>query len=223
VAVNGGVLGGTGTIGGSVTLAGGGTVAPGASIESLDVGSLAINGGTLSFELGAPGSPGVTSDLLNVVNTDGLSITSGTVDLIDFGGLAGGTYTLVDYAGTALGDATVDLLTLGLQPAGFTYDLVDNAANLSIDLIVTAAGVLGDHNSDGKVDAADYVVWRKNPSMHGNDQGYADWRANFGNAPGIGSGTSIGPDSSVPEPSAVLSIVVGTLAFCSRRSNAKRK
>jgi autotransporter-associated beta strand protein len=213
VAVNGGVLGGTGTIGGPVTVASGGTLSPGASIESLDVGSLAMSGGKLTFELAAPGSPGVTSDLLNVVDTNGLSITSGTVDLIDFGGLASGTYTLVEYAGTALGDATVDLLTIGLQPAGFTYDLVDNATNLSIDLVVTPAGVSGDHNGDGKVDAADYVVWRKDPTMHDNDQGYLDWRANFGTGSGAGSSSSLGTDrTSVPEP-ASPTLVATSLAL----------
>jgi autotransporter-associated beta strand protein len=214
VAVNGGVLGGTGTIGGAVTVASGGTLSPGASIESLDVGSLAMNGGKLVFELGAPGSPGVTSDLLNVVDTNGLSITSGTVDLIDFGGLAGGTYTLVEYAGTALGNATVDLLTLGLQPAGFTYDLVDNATNLSIDLIVTSAGVPGDHNGDGKVDAADYVVWRKNPGGF-PPNAYDLWRANFGNPPG--SGSAFGGNSAVPEPAAgLLLVVAGLVALAAR-------
>jgi autotransporter-associated beta strand protein len=225
VAVNGGVLGGTGTIGGSVTVASGATLSPGTSIESLDVGSLAMSGGKLTFELGAPGSPGVTSDLLNVVNTDGLSITSGTVDLINFGGLAGGTYRLVEYAGTALGDATVDLLTLGLQPAGFTYDLVDNATNLSIDLVVTPAGVPGDFNNDGKVDAADYVLWRKDPTnpaygyVSDPQDGYNTWRANFGNPPGSGSGLG---DGAVPEPTAGVLVAVG-VAFCSMGIRRQRR
>jgi autotransporter-associated beta strand protein len=218
VTVNGGVLGGTGTIGGLVTVASGATLSPGTSIESLDVGSLAMSGGKLTFELAAPGSPGVTSDLLNVVDTNGLSITSGTVDLIDFGGLASGTYTLVEYAGTALGDATVDLLTIGLQPAGFTYDLVDNATNLSIDLVVTPAGVSGDHNGDGKVDAADYVVWRKDPTMHDNDQGYLDWRANFGTGSGAGSSLDAG---SVPEPSSIVLVAVA-VAIGAARAGRKR-
>jgi fibronectin-binding autotransporter adhesin len=136
----GGTLGGTGSTTSAVTLNSSGTLAPGASIQSLDVGSLAVSGGLLSFELNAPGSPGVNSDLLNVTANNGLTITSGTVDLINAGGLAAGTYTLIDYAGAAIGDATVDLLTLGAQPAGFTYDLVDNGGNTSVDLVVTAAG-----------------------------------------------------------------------------------
>jgi hypothetical protein len=44
-----------------------------------------------------------------------------------------------------------------------------------------------DYNSDGSVDAADYVAWR-NGNINGQ-QGYDDWRANFG-ATGGGSGGS---------------------------------
>jgi hypothetical protein len=44
----------------------------------------------------------------------------------------------------------------------------------------TPPGLAGDHNDDGTVDAADYVVWRKNPAGFGGQQGYDDWRANFG-------------------------------------------
>jgi hypothetical protein len=66
------------------------------------------------------------------------------------------------------------------------------------------AGTPGDYNGDGKVDAADYVTWRKNPSTFGGDPaGYDTWRANFGNPPGSGL-SSIG---SVPEP-ATASIVI---------------
>jgi hypothetical protein len=44
----------------------------------------------------------------------------------------------------------------------------------------TPPGPAGDHNHNGTVDAADYVVWRKNPAGFGGQQGYNDWRANFG-------------------------------------------
>jgi autotransporter-associated beta strand protein len=137
VVVNtGGTLGGTGSLSGAVTLNTGGTIAPGTSIDSLDLGALAVSGGTLSFELGAPS----TSDLLNVTGADSLTITSGLVDLIDAGGLGAGTYTLIDYSGTPLTNATVDLLSFQNTPGGFNYDLVDNATNTTIDLVVTTLG-----------------------------------------------------------------------------------
>ncbi len=46
------------------------------------------------------------------------------------------------------------------------------------DVLVTSAA---DYNRDGGVDAADYVVWRKND---GTQTGYDTWRANFGSMAG---------------------------------------
>jgi hypothetical protein len=77
----------------------------------------------------------------------------------------------------------------------------------------------GDYNDDGKVDAADYVVWRKYEGTmttlpndpHGGTIGalqFDTWRTNFGAMAGSGSGSQ---DASVPEPSALL-IVVTVLA-----------
>ncbi len=65
----------------------------------------------------------------------------------------------------------------------------------------------GDYNGNGTVDAADYVVWRKNPAGFGGDPtGYNTWRANFG--AGSGSGASVG-SSTVPEPASTLLLKLG--------------
>ena len=47
----------------------------------------------------------------------------------------------------------------------------------SIMVTLASAGLTGDYNGDGKVDAADYVVWRKTDDA---TAGYSDWRTNFG-------------------------------------------
>jgi hypothetical protein len=47
----------------------------------------------------------------------------------------------------------------------------------------------GDHNSDGSVDAADYVWWRKNDA--GNQAGYDTWKLNFGRTGGVVGNTWI--------------------------------
>ncbi len=69
----------------------------------------------------------------------------------------------------------------------------------------------GDHNSDGSVNAADYVVWRAND---GTQAGYDEWQSNFGDPPGSGS------LASVPEPSA-FSLMTATILALSvvRRSS----
>ncbi len=70
-------------------------------------------------------------------------------------------------------------------------------------LTISSVALLGDHNKDGKVDAADYVVWRKT-NVDG-EQGYTDWRTHFGQQ-SPGSGATI-DGAAVPEPS--------TLVLCS--------
>jgi hypothetical protein len=77
-------------------------------------------------------------------------------------------------------------------------------------LALFAAGLAGDFNQDGKVDAADYVTWRKNSANAAlpNDNGAADqaaryalWRNNFGTQSSLGSGLS---QAAVPEPTTVV-------------------
>jgi fibronectin-binding autotransporter adhesin len=75
----------------------------------------------------------------------------------------------------------------------------------------------GDHNGDGIVDAADYVAWRKIPSMFGDDPGgYTAWRENFGEGEG-GAGHTAG----VPEPAALVLVGLALpliAAGCRRRA-----
>jgi hypothetical protein len=62
--------------------------------------------------------------------------------------------------------------------------------------------VPGDHNADGKVDAADYVTWRKDPAAHGGDpDGYNIWKTNFGRT---SAGSALGGGAAVPEPTSWL-------------------
>ncbi|MEX2307499.1 MAG: hypothetical protein WD738_07905 [Pirellulales bacterium] len=73
-----------------------------------------------------------------------------------------------------------------------------------------SAGLAGDYNGDGKVDAADYVVWRKT-GINGQ-QGYNDWRANFGQMAGSGSASGSGAAvvaTVAPEPASSCLLLVG--------------
>jgi hypothetical protein len=69
------------------------------------------------------------------------------------------------------------------------------------------AGVPGDYNSNGAVDAADYVIWRNGGPLANEvaDPGtvsgadYTEWKARFGNTAGSGSVMA-----AVPEPTGLL-------------------
>jgi hypothetical protein len=65
------------------------------------------------------------------------------------------------------------------DPLGDTFDA-------SALVILPSANKPGDFNSDGTVDAADYVVWRKGLDTMYSQNDYDVWRANFGRAPSAG-------------------------------------
>ncbi len=68
-------------------------------------------------------------------------------------------------------------------------------------------GVTGDFNLDNRIDAADYVAWRKG---FGTIYTYADrnaWKANFGKT--LGSGTS---SSQAPEPATVSLVIMAAFS-----------
>jgi hypothetical protein len=69
----------------------------------------------------------------------------------------------------------------------------------------------GDFNNNGRVDAADYVVWRKTDGSQG---GYNTWRMNFGRTAGSG----LGAGSAAPEPASFVFFVVATLLLYIRRN-----
>jgi hypothetical protein len=73
--------------------------------------------------------------------------------------------------------------------------------------------IAGDFNGDGAVDAADYVVWRKN---NGSVAQYNEWRANFGQPTGSGSHSATG--TAVPEPATRALILLSALALACRRA-----
>jgi hypothetical protein len=59
----------------------------------------------------------------------------------------------------------------------------------------------GDYNADGAVDAADYVVWRKDD---GSLEEYNTWRTNYGRT----SASASAPAAAVPEPTALVLLVL---------------
>jgi hypothetical protein len=92
-------------------------------------------------------------------------------------------------------------------------DLLDLYSQAELDAAILPQSVEGDYNGDGTVDAADYVLWRKDPGAFGGDPaGYNTWRTNFGG--GSGAGATL---SAVPEPTSVGLLLIGLAALTARR------
>jgi hypothetical protein len=116
----------------------------------------------------------------------------------------------------------IDSVHLFSPSQTFGFAIVGEVA-ASADAI--SAGLDGDYNADGSVDAADYILWRKHLGTNfqlPNDttpidvglEDYGVWRATFG-------ATSGGPASAthVPEPARCLLLVLAVCAlFILRRS-----
>jgi hypothetical protein len=109
-----------------------------------------------------------------------------------------------------------------LRP-GYVKTQLGNTFEQYAGMFTLAPLVPGDYNDDGKVDAADYVVWRKHEGTmttlpndpHGGTIGalqFDTWRANFGAMAGSGSGSQ---GATVPEPSAFLLVVTVLAVFYS--------
>jgi hypothetical protein len=103
-------------------------------------------------------------------------------------------------------------------------------------LISVGADVPGDYNNDGLVDAADYVVWRKNDGAilqlpnevagvtpgHVTQEDYDAWRARYGNTAGhptllTGNATTLDTHATIPEPTTAVLLLAGTCAMSSLR------
>ena len=207
VTVNGGVLGGTGSLSGAVTLNTGAHLAPGAGIESLGVGALTLNAGSvLDFEIGAGGADRV--DVAGVLN-----LGTASLNIVNAGGMGVGVYTLFNYGTLSGGVANLQLASV---PSNFAYSLLDTgtAINLRVSL-------LGDFNFDGAVDTADYAVWRAGLGTVYTQADYDQWRAHFGETAVTAAAANAG--AAVPEP-ALSSLIAGAIFIpLMRRCGLERK
>lgn len=108
---------------------------------------------------------------------------------------------------------------------GYGPPVLDTAP-LTIDykIVTNLEKMKGDFNYDGKVDAADYTVWRNVGSQPGFPGSYEDWKRNYGNTldspplRGLGSG---GLAVQAPEPATAVSVLLPLVTWFLRRSGRR--
>jgi T5SS/PEP-CTERM-associated repeat protein len=196
-----------------------GTFAPGLSPTSLVVGNVGLsNTSTLVMEIGGT-SPGSSYD--QIISSGALAL-DGALQIALINGFtpsAGQSFNLFDWS-TASG--TFDSLQLPTLP-GLSWDTSQLYTQGIISL--ASAGLPGDYNQNGSVDAADYSLWRdrlgSGTALPNDDTAgvgpddYTRWKNNFGNSAGSGSSahsSAGGNVASVPEPSAHFLLLILSLA-----------
>jgi hypothetical protein len=180
--------------------------------ENLDAGTTLSVAWQLDFERPSEG----TTSPHGIALRRGFDLDSRGL-FIPFGALEGMASSMETFDLTATGGGFFDLYTLEIDfsMVGMTTNLVPSERWDATFVITTPPittigepGLAGDFNEDQQVDAADYVVWRKNDGgntalPNDDDLGtpiraehYNLWRAHFGESemPGVGAG------GAVPEP-----------------------
>ena len=213
-----GTLGGDGAVGSVVN---GGRVSPGNSPATLNVfGDFTQHAeGVLVMQLAGEDGPGVDYDHL-AVRGGGAASLDGTLEvslLKDFSPKERDTFEILTAAGGVTGTfANENLPSLS---SGLSWNVVYGASSVLLE--VAAAGLAGDYNANGLVDAADYVVWRVNlgsgTALPNDDttgvgpDDYNRWKANFGQTAGAGSSTL--DMSAVPEPAAGVLLILAAVGW----------
>jgi hypothetical protein len=77
---------------------------------------------------------------------------------------------------------------------------------------------LADFNGNSVVDAADYVVWRKDLGTTYNDAQYDLWRSQSGNPQAVGGATD-SANAAVPEPATPTFIILAVVSTLLRRDS----
>ncbi|HVT27541.1 MAG TPA: autotransporter-associated beta strand repeat-containing protein [Lacipirellulaceae bacterium] len=197
-AINAGTFTVSGAIGGSGSITKSGAGALTLTSTHSYTGATIVQSGTLSFN-----SSGL-ADAADVFLSSGATLQlnfNGSPDVIDS----------LFLNGTSMPVGTWGAIGSGAQ---FTSSLLGGSGMLQVSTYVPSF-LAGDYNSNGVVDAADYVVWRKSigadsipnrDSQNTGPVGQADfdvWRADLGRivgaVAGSGSGLSVAT-TAVPEP-----------------------
>jgi T5SS/PEP-CTERM-associated repeat protein len=187
-----------------------GTYSPGLSPASVNAGSLGFSStSTLVMELGGT-TAGSQYD--QILATGALAL-GGTleIDLINgFTPSAGSSFNLFDWGSASGAFSSLNLPTLSAGLSWNTSQLYTTGV-----ISVASAGIPGDFNGDGAVNAADYITWRKGLGTTFTQSDYDVWRAHFGQTAGSGAGAIA--NSAVPEPATCVLLVIAAAGLFPRR------
>lgn len=188
-----------------------------------------------------PGSIKVQGDVANALDGD-TSTGGGGIRVARQTGLLDGANHAI-YVGRDTQASYQDLWNLGILRANnhsgldssvfgdyFSVSGTPGGANYTLTSLLPSTGptLVGDFNADGKVDAADYVVWRdtdgSTTDLRADADGslkvdivdYMRWKEHFGQTAGSG----LGAGAAVPEPTSAVLMLMGLATLGFRRRAA---
>ncbi|MCA9242084.1 MAG: hypothetical protein KDA37_17860, partial [Planctomycetales bacterium] len=197
-----GELNGTGELIGDLINAG--AVSPGASIGSIEVSGDYDDkfNSRLTIELSSTSS-------FDTLHIGGQASLTGALELVlleEYSPEIGDQFEFLTATGGVTGAFATTAGELPALEGGLGWEIVYGGS--SVVLTVVSAGLPGDYNSDGVVDAADYTVWRDGGSPDSSQAGYQLWRDNYG----ASQSTAAQRSSPVPEPAAALLVIAILMA-----------
>jgi uncharacterized protein YjbI with pentapeptide repeats len=177
--------------------------------------SVLINGGVLRLVFESDAWDSLISFEPGIPVTLGGTLELGFASGVDVQSQAGRTIRLFDWSGvTPTGIFNVESAHL--------WDLSRLYSAGEVTLL-SATTLPGDFNSDGTLDAADYVVWRNGLGTTYTQTDYNTWRANFGKtaarAPAVADTFANASSANIPEPvtAAILSFALLPMCIASRK------
>jgi hypothetical protein len=189
----------------------------------------------------APGTPTNSSPATNTVLTNQTPTLSATSFVnTNLGGFqTAAEWQIMNSRGALVWDSGTDASHLTSLPVptgtlvlGATYSwkvrYQDNYGDWSSYSALTAltAGLFGDFDHNGTVDAADYVVWRNGGSPNPNSASdYNSWRGNLGAtmpASGASQSLAVSQSAAVPEPASLALSLLPLLGAVAHRRERPR-
>jgi hypothetical protein len=223
--VNNGHVGGDGRINASLLNAAGGTVSPGTS-----AGTLTVDGNytqdaaaTLAIELG-----GTAASEFDALHVGGMATLNGPLNVTFLDGFVlgpGDSFQILSAASRVGTFSNTPGNLLSTELGDFAVHYTPTAVVLTP---FVGQPIMGDYNNNGRVDAADYIVWRNQigtsvPLLNeGASPGTVDqadydfWKTNFGKTASI-----ILHPPAVPEPTTFVLLIMTIAALLAPPSGGK--
>jgi autotransporter-associated beta strand protein len=217
---DGASLGGSGSVGGNLIAQGGATILPGTSLlpssSSIEQDATLTVDGDFTHSLEAV----LELQLRSVADFDALIITGSTslagtlsVQLGEvFTAAAGDRFDIL----SSLDGITGTFAELVLPDLGdfLAFDTIYEANTVALTVIPQFVVVPGDFDGDGDGDGRDFLAWQRGESPNPlSADDLAEWQANY--APGEAALAAV--SVSVPEPTALVSFVIGIVGLFSLR------